>query len=151
MPAPLLACMAAVAAFYHLPQQALPAIHAAENGRAGMVRHNSNGSDDLGAMQINTLWLPTLSQGTGLPANRLRRALIREDCFNVAVAGAILRIYLHESGDLVTAIGYYHSHTPALREAYQLRVLATSLLNMPPVPKPTALGAAKRSASVSPH
>jgi hypothetical protein len=143
--------MAAVATFYHLPSHALPAIHAAENGRAGMVRHNKNGSDDLGAMQINTLWLPTLSQGTGLPAGRLRNALIREDCFNVAVAGAILRIYLHESGDLITAIGYYHSHTPALREAYEMRVLATSLLTMPLAPASSAPGAAKRSTSVAPR
>ncbi|MGD0430438.1 MAG: lytic transglycosylase domain-containing protein [Acetobacteraceae bacterium] len=126
MPAPLLACMSAVAAFYQLPPAALPAIHAAENGRAGIVRHNRNGSDDLGAMQINTIWLPMLSAGTGLPQDRLRDALIRQDCFNVAVAGAILRIYLHEAGDnLVRAVGYYHSHTPSLRVAYERRVFSS--------------------------
>ena len=118
--------MSAVAAFYQLPPAALPAIHAAENGRAGIVRHNRNGSDDLGAMQINTLWLPLLSEGTGLPRDRLRDALIQQDCFNVAVAGAILRIYLHEAGNnLVRAVGYYHSHTPSLREAYERRVFAS--------------------------
>jgi hypothetical protein len=128
MPGPLLACMAAVSAFYHLPPKALPAIHGVEAGRVGIVRHNANGSDDLGVMQINTLWLPPLAHGTHLPAARLRRALIGEACFNVAVAGAILRIYLHESGNLPTAIGLYHSHTPALRDAYLLRVLALSRL-----------------------
>ncbi len=59
VPGPLLACMAAVSAFYHLPTQALPAIHGVEAGRVGIVRHNANGSDDLGAIQINTLWLPS--------------------------------------------------------------------------------------------
>jgi len=136
MPTPILACMAAVAAFYQLPPRALPAIHAAEGGRAGLVRHNTNGTDDLGAMQINTLWLPALAKATGLPQPRLRRALIQQDCFNVAVAGAILRVYLKESGgDLLTAIGDYHSHTPELRDAYELRVLSTSLLARPTPPK----------------
>jgi hypothetical protein len=126
VPGPLLACMAAVSAFYHLPPQALPAIHEVENGRAGIVRHNTNGTDDLGVMQINTLWVPVLSHATRVPVMRVRTSLVHDDCFNVAVAGAILRIYLHESGDLVRAIGYYHSHTPALREAYELRVLSMS-------------------------
>jgi hypothetical protein len=116
--------MAAVAAFYQLPPQALPAIYRVENGRAGYVQRNRNGTEDIGSMQINSLWLPILAHSTGLAPRRLRSALIRQDCFNVAVAGAILRIYLNEAGDdLVRAIGYYHSHTPALREAYQMRVL----------------------------
>ncbi len=119
-----LACMAAVAAFYQLPAQALPAIYRVEDGRAGYVQHNRNGTDDLGSMQINSTWLPVISRVTGLPARQLRTALIRQDCFNVAVAGAILRIYLNEAGgNLVRAIGYYHSHTPALRVAYQMRVM----------------------------
>ena len=128
VPGPLLACMAAVSAFYHLPAQALPAIYGVEAGRAGIVRHNANGSDDLGVMQINSLWIPLLSHATRVPVTRLRRALINDACFNVAVAGAILRIYLHESGDLLTAMGFYHSHTPALRDAYVLRVLSSSPL-----------------------
>lgn len=130
MPASLLACMTAVAAFYHLPPRALPAIHVVENGWAGSVRHNKNGTDDLGVMQINTLWLPELSRGTGLSLSHLRSALVYQNCFNVAVAGAILRVYLHETGDnLVKAIGFYHSHTPTLAEAYRMRVLSTSLIS----------------------
>jgi hypothetical protein len=116
--------MAAVAVFYQLPPWALPAIHRVEGGRPGVVRHNSNGTDDLGTMQVNTLWLPALARGTGMPEGRLYRTLVRDACFNVAVAGAILRIYLHESGDPVKAIGFYHSHTPAIGQAYRLRVLA---------------------------
>jgi len=78
-------------------------------------------------MQVNSAWLPELSRRTGVPQSRLRSALIRQDCFNIAVAGAILRIYLNEArGDAVMAIGYYHSHTPGRREAYAMRVLALS-------------------------
>ena len=29
-------------------------------------------------------------------------------------------------GDLLTAIGYYHSHTPALADAYRLHVVASA-------------------------
>jgi hypothetical protein len=141
--------MTAVAAFYQLPPQALPAIHAVENGRAGIVRRNRNGSEDLGLMQINTLWLPLLSRGTGLSITRLRRALIQQECFNVAVAGAILRIYLHETGDLAKAIGYYHSHTPALSEAYQARVFSSSVFGLASFPDSATHRAGKGPASSS--
>lgn len=127
MSAPLLACMAVVAAFYRLPPEALPAIQRVEAGHVGSVDHNRNGTDDLGVMQVNSAWLPELARRTGVSKRRLRTALIRQNCFNIAVAGAILRIYLNEAhGDAVTAIGYYHSHTPGLREAYAMRVLALS-------------------------
>jgi soluble lytic murein transglycosylase-like protein len=127
MSASLLACMAVVAAFYHLPPDALPAIQRVEGGHRGSVVHNHNGTADLGVMQVNTAWLPELARHTGVPQSRLRIALVRQNCFNVAVAGAILRIYLNEAhGDVVAAIGYYHSHTPVQREAYAMRVLALS-------------------------
>ncbi len=127
-PASLLACMAVVSAFYRLPPHALPAIQHIEGGHAGSIGHNRNGTDDLGVMQVNSAWLPELARRTGVPQSRLRVALIRQNCFNIAVAGAILRIYLNEAhGDAVTAIGDYHSHTPGRREAYAMRVLALPL------------------------
>jgi len=49
--------------------------------------------------------------------------LLREPCFNIAAAGAILRIYLNEeNGDLMRAIGDYHSHRPVRNQSYQLKV-----------------------------
>jgi soluble lytic murein transglycosylase-like protein len=128
MPASFLACMAVVSAFYRLPPQALPAIQRIEGGHSSSIGHNHNGTDDLGVMQVNSAWLPELARRTGVPQSRLRIALIRQNCFNIAVAGAILRIYLNEAhGDVVTAIGYYHSHTSGRREAYAMRVLALPL------------------------
>lgn len=127
MPAPLLACITAVAAFYHLPMGTLVAIQKVEAGRLGMVRSNKDGSQDLGPMQINTRWLQPLARQTNMPVPRLRRALISDACFNVAVGGAVLRLDLNaRKGDLREAIGDYHSHTPGLHEAYQARVLATT-------------------------
>ena len=78
-------------------------------------------------MQVNTRWLQPLAAVTGLPPATVRRRLMDDPCFNIAAAGAIQRSYLNEArGDLVTAVGYYHSHTPRLKEAYQVRVLGAA-------------------------
>ena len=55
-----------------------------------------------------------------------------------ASAGAILRIELNAThGDLVAAIGHYHSHTPALAQAYRQRVAKSAMrLYLPPGPAP---------------
>lgn len=123
MPVPYLACMALVASIYHLPPRVLPAIHAVEGGWPGAAVRNADGSEDLGVMQVNTLWIGPLVRYTGLPGPVVRDKLIRLPCFNIAAAGAILRGYLDEArGDLMRAIGYYHSHRPALGLPYQARV-----------------------------
>ena len=133
MGVPYLACMAAVAAFYHLPPRALPAIQQVEGGEVGRVSGNGDGSQDMGVMQINPIWLGPLARRTGLPEGEVRRRLIGDACFNIAAAGAILRIYLDEErGDLMRAVGDYHSHTPARNSAYQAKVLAAAARMFPP-------------------
>ncbi|CAH2601838.1 Lytic transglycosylase domain-containing protein [Rhodovastum atsumiense] len=124
MPVPLLACMVATATYYNLPPRVLPSIHRVEGGSIGMASRNTDGSEDLGLMQINTRWIQPLAEATGLPAPVVRLRLLQDGCFNIAAAGAILRTYLNEArGDLMTAIGYYHSHTPTRHFAYRQRVL----------------------------
>lgn len=128
MAIPLLACMLAVAAELHLPPRVLPVIQAVEGGQIGLARANPNGTEDLGLMQVNSLWLPVLSRQTGLPQGGLRARLLDDGCFNIGVAGAVLEFYLRQSGgDLLTAVGNYHSHTPIRHQAYQDRVLRTAL------------------------
>ena len=123
MAVPYLACMALVASIYHLPPRVLPSIQAIEGGWPGAVIRNANGSEDLGVMQVNTLWIGPLVRYTGLPAPAVRQKLVALPCFNIAAAGAILRNYMDEAnGDLMQAIGYYHSHRPALGLPYQVRV-----------------------------
>lgn len=127
MPAQYLACIALVSSFYHLPPRVLPSIQAVEGGRVGLVAENTDGSADLGLMQINTRWITPLAQHTGQPEGRIRQRLTNEPCFNIAAAGAILRIYLNEErGNLMRAIGDYHSHTPAYNESYQVQVLTAA-------------------------
>jgi len=129
MAVPYLACMAFIAGLNHLPPRVLPSIQAVEGGAPGVVHHNTDGSDDLGVMQINTRWLPALSGYFGLPVRTVRVRLLAVPCFNIAAAGAVLRLYLNEAkGDLMTAIGDYHSHTVPLNRQYQSQVVRSATL-----------------------
>ncbi len=124
---PFLACMALVASVYHLPPRVLPAIQAVEGGAVGRVSHNADGSDDFGVMQVNTVWLAPLARVSRLEVGEVRRRLVADACFNIAAAGLIMRVYLNEThGDLMRAVGDYHSHTAALNRDYQARVLAAA-------------------------
>ena len=127
MAIPYVACMLAVASAQHLPPRVLPAIRVVEGGAVGTVSQNRDGSQDLGLMQINTRWLPVLAQRTGRDEVTLRQALLQNPCFNIAVAGAILRLYLNETrGNLLAAIGDYHSHTMTLNYQYQSQVIGAA-------------------------
>ena len=135
MAVPFLACMLATAAFYHVPPRVLPAIQAVEGGQIGTVQLNTDGSEDLGVMQVNTRWIDALSRAAGLSPEATRARLVNDPCFNIAASGAILRTYLNEAaGDLMLAVGYYHSHTPTRRQAYLERVMerATTMFGRQP-------------------
>jgi hypothetical protein len=135
MAAPYLACIALVSTFYHLPPRVLPSIQLVEGGRVGLVAANTDGSSDLGLMQINTRWIAPLAQHARLPEAMVRHRLINDPCFSIATAGAIMRIYLNEErGSLLRAVGDYHSHTYLRNQAYQAKVLAAAqrLFNRPP-------------------
>jgi|AGTN01.1.fsa_nt_gi Transglycosylase SLT domain. len=84
---PHLTCMALAAVLNDLPPRALPAIHAVEGGAPGSVHWNTNGSADLGVMQINTLWLSALAGALGQPETEIRDRLVGDACFNIVVAG----------------------------------------------------------------
>ena len=149
MAIPYLACMLLAARVYALPPRVLPSIQAVEGGRAGLVHANTDGSDDYGVMQINSRWVPALARVAHLAQDDTRRRLIDQPCFNIAAAGLILRTYLNEAhGDLLRAVGYYHSHTPAHGASYRLRVIgaATRLFVDP---RPPAAPSAAPSASPS--
>jgi soluble lytic murein transglycosylase-like protein len=122
-----LACFVAASNFYHLPPRVLPSIQIVEGGSVGSVSRNTDGSEDLGVMQINTLWIAPLATATRLTQADIRARLINDACFNIAAAAAILRTYLNEEhGDLMRAVGDFHSHTPARNAAYQSRVLGAA-------------------------
>jgi Transglycosylase SLT domain len=128
MAVPYLACMAAAAAFYHLPPRVLPSIQAVEGGQPGLVQMNSNQTADLGVMQVNTIWVQPLAQYAHMSPSVVMARLKSDPCFNIAAAAAIMRYALTEAhGNLMVAIGYYHSHTPTLSQEYQQKVMAAAM------------------------
>jgi Transglycosylase SLT domain len=129
MAVPYLACMLAVSQFYNLPPRVLPSIQVVEAGRPGTISHNRNGTGDLGVMQVNSNWVPSIAQWWEMTPRDVAGRLIHDPCFNIASAGAIMRIYLDEAhGDVVRAVGYYHSHTPELASVYEMQVIRASFL-----------------------
>ena len=127
MAIPFAACMALVASIYNLPPRVLPSIHAVEGGEIATEHLNHDGSIDLGYMQVNTRWLPALSRYTRQPSDAVRHQLLDRPCYNIAAAGFIMRSYLDETGgDLMRAVGDYHSHTAPLNQAYQMQVLQSA-------------------------
>lgn len=82
----IVACVLYAAAHYGVPPVLISSMLTIEGGGAGTVRHNPNGSDDLGWAQINTVWLPVLKR-YGIR----RDTLLHEPCVNVGVATWILR------------------------------------------------------------
>ena len=144
MPVPFVACMSLVAGLYALPPRVLPSIQKIEGGRPGLVSRNANGSEDYGVMQVNSLWLDSLARYSSLPPEIVRDHLVNRPCFNIAAAGLIMRYYLDEAeGDLMRAIGNYHSHTPVYHFAYRAKVMdAARALFAPNPPMPNTGGRA---------
>lgn len=124
---PYLACMIMVATVAHLPPRVLPVIQHIEGGRVGLVRSDTNGTADLGVMQVNTIWVPALASRARLSRAVTARNLIDDPCFNIAAAAFILRVYLQQTGGaLLPAIGDYHSHSGNINRAYTLQAEAAA-------------------------
>lgn len=87
--------------------------------RANATNVNTNGSTDMGMMQINSIHLPELKR-YGVKASDLY-----DGCKNVYTGAWILRKQMDKYGNSWQAIGAYHSATPTFRDAYALRVQNT--------------------------
>ena len=153
MPVPYLACMLAVSQFYHLPPRVLPSVQVVEAGQPGTISRNFNGTGDLGVMQVNSNWVPYLARSWRMSPADVAGRLIKDPCFNIVASGAIMRIYLDEAhGDVVRAVGYYHSHTPDLATDYQIKVIRASFwLFGRPSPPPVKVKARRQIVQAAPR
>lgn len=125
------ACLSDVANHFRLPMPLLEAVLKVEGGRPGLAMRNSNGTYDLGPMQINTSWLPVLAE------KNITREMLRDDfCVNVAVGAWILARELNQIpakpavADFWQAVGRYNSRTP--RHNYRYAVLVWKRLKEAP-------------------
>ena len=94
LPVPV-ACIWQAAGYYRLPPLALVGILGVEGGRPGQAVRNTDGSEDLGPMQINSRWLPLLSR-YGLT----RAKILGDPCANVWAGAWILARAYARDGDV---------------------------------------------------
>lgn len=116
-------CFFAEAARQQIEPLKLLAVMKTEGGRVGQFVRNSNGTYDIGPMQINSVHLADLSKRLGASREEVASALAYDGCFNVAIGAWMLRKRTDEAGgDFWYGIGFYHSKTPTYRNRYILSV-----------------------------
>jgi len=89
-----------------------------EGGWLGAAILNTNGSHDLGPLQINSWWVPRIASLVGHPVARVRHWLRTDACFNAEVARWIFLSALAQTGEYWRAIGVYHSPTEWRQRRY---------------------------------
>ena len=125
---PFQACFERAAVKYNIDLSLLLGIAKTEsNFKPEALHRNTNGTQDIGVMQINTQWLPKL-QSFGIARDNLL-----EPCTNIDVAAWILAHNFATHGHTLTALGAYNAgfkDQPALnkiRTQYAVKVLMHSL------------------------
>lgn len=113
------ACVAEVARKRDIPASVLYGILEQERGKPGMERKNTNGTVDVGATQINTVWIEYFKKKYGVPKERIRD----DSCFALDASGYILsKEMIRTGGDLWKSVGNYHSRTPSAHWRYLSQV-----------------------------
>ncbi len=106
-------CLDDAAAFHRVNPRLLRVIAQHESGmRANAVNRNRNGSEDIGLMQINTSWLPTLSR------YGIRREHLFNGCVSAYVGAWILASNVRRFGPNWKAVGAYNAVTPSKQLVY---------------------------------
>lgn len=93
-----------------------------EAGWLGAEVANTNGSHDLGPLQINSSWVPRVARLIDRPERQVRHWLQYDACFNAEVARWIFLSGLKMTGNYWKAVGVYHSPTAWRQRAYATRV-----------------------------
>ena len=111
-------CFDKASARYSIDKKILKAIAKTESGFQERIvsRPNSNSNVDIGMMQINSSWLPTLKQ-YGISERHLLNA-----CTNIYVGAWILANNFVSHGRTWRAIGAYNSPTFSNQAIYARKV-----------------------------
>lgn len=119
-----LTCINAVAHEYNVPAKLIISVLNVERGKVGEASRNKNGSYDLGPMQINSSWWPTLYAYGITP-----QQVLYDPCLNVKIGTWILSKSIANSKDLLFGVGGYNSRTPIINAHYvqNVRVKYTNL------------------------
>jgi len=80
-----------------------------------VIRHNTNGTKDIGLMQINTLWIKELKH------MHLSEKKLKDPNVSVEVAAYILSDLIKNNGYSWDTIGMYHSKTRKYKKIWLKR------------------------------
>lgn len=118
LPSQASTCFELAAQRYRVPVTLLKAIAIQESGgRANAMNRNPNGTYDIGMMQINSAWLPTLARH-GISAQHLL-----DPCVSTLVGAWILSNNFARLGYTTQGLGAYNAASPDKRERYARQVL----------------------------
>jgi hypothetical protein len=110
-------CLDDAASFHHVNVRLVRGIAQVESGmRPNVVNANSNGTTDIGLMQINSWWLPTLAR-YGIHEQDLYDA-----CTNAYIGTWILSKNIRQLGLTWEAVGAYNATSANKRLAYARKV-----------------------------
>lgn len=124
LPVPAAAtCWEAAAERYGVNAYLLYAIARTESGlNPNAVNRNRNGSYDVGLMQINSSWFPTLRK------YGINETQLLDPCISIHVGAWILAQNMQRMGNSWEAVGAYNASSPELRLRYARKVYR----NIPP-------------------
>ena len=94
-----------------------------EGGWVGAEIANSDGSHDLGPLQVNSWWVGKIAKTIRRRPEQVRGWLANDACFNVNAARWIFLSALASSGEYWKAVGIYHSPTKWRQQRYAASVM----------------------------
>ncbi len=111
-----LECINHAAIMYHVPASVIVSVIQTENGKNGDAIQNKNGTVDLGVMQVNSSWIPSLQK------KGIKKIDVQFDsCINVQVGTWILAQGISNS-DGWQGVANYHSSTLKFNQIYRAKV-----------------------------
>lgn len=114
-------CVVSASRHHNIPLAVTLALMKTEGGRPGSFVRNTNGSFDMGVMQVNTLWVTEYAQRLKVAPAQLVGRAVRDGCFSVYLGLDILRRQIEREGSLVAGVAAYHSRTPSVAARYLQR------------------------------
>ena len=114
-------CFEEAGARYGVDPKMLKAIAKVESNMDSTVisKPNSNGTRDIGLMQINEVHLPLLAK-FGIT----KETLLKDACVNVNVGAWVLSQGVKKNGNTWKAVGSYNSGNPVYQQIYAEKVSA---------------------------
>jgi hypothetical protein len=126
-------CIDDAASFQHVNVGLMRAIAQVESGtQTHVINRNSDGTVDIGLMQINSSWLPRLAR------EGISEQSLYDPCTNAYVGAWILSENIRQYRPTWSAVGAYNASSPEKRLAYARKVYATaqSIASSPDSPMP---------------